>query len=246
MVNGCPGVTLRVFVRQKKNKSGSISVQLISKIGGRYKVEKTIGSGTTQEQITFLLYQAKHEVEKIVGQPSLFISNQDIQLESYLNTIENIQIKTVGPELIFGRIYDAIGFNAIEEDLFRHLVIARLAFPLSKLKTIEYVYRYQGIIIGLDKVYRFLDKLADKLKEKVEQIAYKHTLNILQGNISIVFYDMTTLYFEAKEEDDFRMTGFSKDGKHHLPQIYLGLLVGLGGTRLAMIFLKGNFLKAIH
>lgn len=50
-----------------------------------------------------------------------------------------------------------------------------------------------------------------KLKERVEQIAFAHTQNVLQGNISIVFYDMTTLYFEASDEDDLRKTGFSKD-----------------------------------
>jgi len=124
----------------------------------------------------------------------------------------------VGPELIFGSVYDKIGFNAIASDLFRHLVIARLAFPLSKLKIIDYLNRYQGVSINIDSIYRFLDKLNNSLKDEVEQIAYQQTLKILEGNISIVFYDLTTLYFEASDEDDLRKTGFSKDGKqsaHH-------------------------------
>ena len=41
---------------------------------------------------------------------------------------------------------------------------------------------------------------------------------------------MTTLYFEAEQEDDLRKPGFSKDGKHACPQIFLGLLVAAGGT----------------
>jgi histidyl-tRNA synthetase len=90
--------------------------------------------------------------------------------------------------LIFGKIYDKIGFNEIDEELFRHLVISRLAFPLSKLKTIEYLYRYQGIRLNKDRVYRFLDKLNNKLKEKVEQITFNHTKQILGGNINVVFY----------------------------------------------------------
>ncbi|MBK7609604.1 MAG: hypothetical protein IPI18_21610 [Saprospiraceae bacterium] len=126
------------------------------------------------------------------------------------------------------------------------MVIARLAFPLSKLKNNRIHYRYQGVTIGLDQVYRFLDKLNDTLKEQVEQISYQHTLKTLEGEIGIVFYDMTTLYFESNEEDDFRMSGFSKDGKHHLPQIYLGLLVGLGVILSAMIFSKENIRKEIH
>jgi hypothetical protein len=40
----------------------------------------------------------------------------------------------------------------------------------------------------------------------------------LGGAPSVVFYDMTTLYFESSDEDDLRKTGFSKDGKHQCPQ----------------------------
>jgi transposase len=133
-----------------------------------------------------------------------------------------------------------IGFGAIDESLFRHLVIARLAFPLSKLKTIDYLYRYQGTSLDIDAVYRFLDKLNDKLKPQAEQIAFAHTQKVLNNNISVVFYDMTTLYFEASDEDDLRKTGFSKDGKHQCPQIYIGLLVGLGGYAIGYDIFEGN------
>ena len=47
-----------------------------------------------------------------------------------------------------------------------------------------------------------------------------------------LFYDVTTLYFEADYEDDLRKTGFSKEGRHSNPQIILGLLVSLGGYPL--------------
>lgn len=76
------------------------------------------------------------------------------------------------------------------------------------------MYRYQGVLHDIDAIYRFLDKLNNSLKSEVEQIAYSHTLNVLNGDIGIVFYDMTTLYFEASDQDDLRKTGFSKEGKH--------------------------------
>jgi len=85
-----------------------------------------------------------------------------------------------------------------------------------------------------------LDKLNKGLKKQVEQIAYAHTLKVLEGNISVVFYDMTTLYFEASDEDDLRKTGFSKDGKHQNPQIFIGLLVGTGGYAVGYDIYKGN------
>lgn len=120
------------------------------------------------------------------------------------------------------------------------MFIARLVFPLSNLKTIEYLYRFQGISLDIDAVYRFLDKLNNKLKEKVEQISYAHSLKILENNISIVFYDMTTIYFDASDEDDLQKIGFSKDGKHQHPQFFLGILVGLGGYAIGYDICEGN------
>ena len=102
-----------MFIRQKKNKSGSISVQIISKVGGRYKVEKTVGSSDREDQIKNLVQKAELDVISMVGQSSLFNSEQDVQLENYLDTIENMQIRTIGPELIFGKIYDAIGYLSL-------------------------------------------------------------------------------------------------------------------------------------
>jgi len=84
-------------------------------------------------------------------------------------------------------------------------------------------------MLDLDTVYRFLDKLNSNPKERVEQIALTLTLNVLQCNISNEFYDITTLYFEASDAGDLRKAGFSKDGKHQNPQIFIGLLVILGG-----------------
>lgn len=182
----------------------------------------------------------KQEIERLSQQPKLFVSETDTLVDQVFSALNNASIRTVGPEIIFGRIYDSIGFNIVKEELFRHLVIARLAFPLSKLKTIEYLYRFQGVMLDLDSVYRFLDKLNNKLKDQVEQIAFAHTLKVLEGNISVVFYDMTTLYFEASDEDDLRKTGFSKDGKHQNPQIFLGLLVGLGGYAIGYDIFEGN------
>ena len=237
---GVPLVYLGMFLRKKKNKSGSISVQIISKERGKYKVVKTIGSSGNEQEIQKLVLVAKQEIERLNAQSTLFISESDTVIEQVFDALGNASIRTVGPEIIFGKIYDSIGFNEIKEEFFRHLVIARLVFPLSKLKTIEYLYRFQGVTLNIDTVYRFLDKLNNNLKDRVEQIAFAHTLKVLDGKISVVFYDMTTLYFEASDEDDLRKAGFSKDGKHQNPQIFLGLLVGLGGYAIGYDIYEGN------
>ena len=229
-----------MFVREVKNRSGSISIQIISKAKGRYQVIKTVGCATQCPEIARLKITARQEIERLQAQPKLFKSENDDLIEGAFSSLSNSSISTVGPELIFGRIYDHIGFGSIREELFRHLVISRLAFPLSKLKTTEYLYRYQGKSVDVDTVYRFLDKLSNTLKPVVEKIAFKHTLHTLKDNISVVFYDMTTLYFEASDEDDLRKMGFSKDGKHSNPQILIGLFVGLGGYAIGYDIFEGN------
>lgn len=232
-----------MFIRQKRNKSGSFSIQILLKENGRNKLIKTIGSSSDPKELVILKEKAKQEIDRLKGQVSLFVFEKDVQIESFISELSNAQIRTIGPELVFGKVHDHIGYNKVNNDLFRHLVIARLAFPLSKLKTIEYLYRYQGIVLDLDTVYRFLDKLNTELKDQIEQISFKHTLKVLNGSLSIMFYDMTTLYFEASDEDDLRKTGFSKDGKHSNPQIYLGLLVGLGGYAVGYDIFEGNIFE---
>ena len=85
-------------------------------------------------------------------------------------------------------------------------------YPGSKLKTVDYFKLHLNIDVSVYSVYRFLDELSSKLKPTIEQISFEYTKKILGGSISVVFYDMTTLYFEASEEDDYRIPGFSKDG----------------------------------
>lgn len=189
-----------MFFRKKMNASGSISVQIISKASGKYKVVKTINS----REVESLTFKAKQEIENLTRQTKLFGFDDDRIIESAFETLDNSSIRTVGPEIVFGKIFDHIGFNVLKQEMFRHLVIARLAFPLSKLKTAEYLYRYQGISHDINSIYRFLDKLNNQLKNQIEQISYKHTYRVLKGNISVVFYDLTTLYFEASNEDDYR------------------------------------------
>lgn len=232
-----------MFIRKNKNRSGSISIQIVNKRSGRYKLVKTIGCGRTAQEIENLWQRAKLELQSLEQTTTMFINKEDAMLESFLGTLNNAQVQVIGPELIFGRIYDAIGFNSIKSELYRHLVITRLYHPGSKLKTIDYMQRFMNISKGADEVYRFLDKLNKELKPEVEQIAFEHTKKVAGGIISIVFYDMTTLHFESSDEDDLRKTGFSKVGKHQNPQIYLGLLVSLQGFAIGYDIYEGNIFE---
>jgi len=235
---------LSMFIRQKKNKSGSVSVQLISH---DHRLVKSFGAGHSEKETEDLMAAARQYISAHYERSlPLFPADEDAIFEKGIAKICNSQIRLAGPELVFGRLFDAIGFNGVGGDVFRHLVIARLFRPGSKLKTIDYIQRYLGVHYEIDTVYRFLDKLCSRgphggdIKHQVEEISFRHTRNVLGGTVAAVFYDMTTLYFEASDEDDLRICGFSKDGKHQCPQIYLGLLVGHGGNPLCYEIFEGN------
>jgi transposase len=85
-----------------------------------------------------------------------------------------------------------------------------------------------------------MDKLNNRYKDKVQEISIKHTQKILDNTIQAVFYDVTTIYFEIEREDQLRIPGFSKDGKHSNPQILLGLLVSKNAYPLAYDIFEGN------
>ncbi|PMC15063.1 Transposase [Oligella urethralis] len=233
-----------MFVREKKNKSGSVSIQVVSKKNGTYKVLKFIGCATTHPDIERFKLEAEQYI--VDNKPQLSFdfdftrAEEDEQAVTVVSSLQNNQIHVIDPELIFGRIYDAIGFNRVPDELFRHLVIARLAYPFSKLKTITYLLKYCGVKLEISAIYRFLDRLADRYQPLVEQIAFEHTKRMQGGLISVVFYDMTTLHFEAEDDDDLRQAGFSKVGKHTHPQIYLGLLVGANGFPIAYDIFAGK------
>lgn len=230
-----------MFVRKNKNRSGSISIQIVHKVNRSNKIIKTIGVARTKREEELLMLVAKTEIERIERQQSIFIEHEDLVVDNFVNSIANDHLQAIGTELILGKIYDKIGFPTGGScNYFRNLVLCRLVSPGSKLKTVAYFKQHLNTDISVYTVYRFLDELNSKLKPEIEQISFNYTKKLLKGSIGVVFYDMTTLYFEASAEDDYRIIGFSKDGKHQHPQIMIGLLVTNHGYPIGYQIFEGN------
>jgi len=232
-----------MFIRQKQNKSGSVSIQIIDTSERRGKILHIVGVAKSEHEISDLILKAEVWISEYKKQSRLrFTTDSTLHISNVLDSIESITI--AGVELILGKIFDDIGFNQIPDLLFKQLVLARIAYPSSKLKTVDLVSKYHFLKIDINKVYRYLDKLYDSQKSIVQQISFAHTLQILDNKINVVFYDVTTLYFEIEVEDDLRKTGFSKEGRHKNPQILLGLLVSENGYPIAYDIFEGNSIEA--
>lgn len=212
----------------RKGKSGKTTFfQIGEKVKGRFVLIKHVGSASTPEQIEILRLKASEELNqmKMGKQTPLFpVSNTRAKL---------INWRITGFHQIFGRIYDSIGFP---KSLLRDLVIARIAYPKSKLGTVRYLDQYLGTKLAIDSVYRFLDTLN---KDALTKIAFDFVSKKNNG-IALIFYDVTTLYFESNDEDDLRKKGYSKDHKNDLPQIVIGLFVDKDGYPFDFGFYDGG------
>ena len=232
-----------MFIRKRRNRSGSTSVVVVDKSNGRYEELKIFGVSSDEAVISELYHQGKKWIASHIEGRDMFAfaeeQREEKQVTDYLlSNIENILLN--GTQLILDRVFKVIGFDEIKDNILKHLVAARLCQPASKAGTVDYLKSYFDEDIELHKVYRYLDRLYNTLQEKIQQISVTHTKKILGGKIGIVFYDVTTLYFETDYGDDFRVTGYSKDGKHAQPQIVLGLLVSAGGYPLAYSLFNGS------
>ncbi|KAA6313884.1 hypothetical protein EZS27_035415 [termite gut metagenome] len=232
-----------MFVRKKNNRSGSTSVVVVDKSGRRFRELKTIGISSNEKEIAELYQAGKKWIAAHCGEQDMFAiaarEGEEKQVTEYLlSNVENILLN--GPQQILNQVFRLVGFDAIEDGIFKQLVVSRLCQPQSKMATVDYLKSHFDEDVDLHKIYRYLDKLHTTEKDKVQQISVEHTRRILGGRIGVVFYDVTTLYFESDYEDDLRAKGFSKDGKHSQPQVVLGLLVSAGGYPLSYSLFKDS------
>ena len=216
---------------------------VVSKGKGCFKEVKTIGVSKDASEIEALCKQGHKWISSYLGQRDIFETYEKEQEEKQvvdylLSNIESILIN--GTQLILNNVFRSIGFDSVDDDILKHLVVARLSQPMSKAATAEYLKSYFDEDVELHKIYRYLDTLYNTHKEQVERVSIEHTKKILGGKVGLMFYDVTTLYFESDYGDEFRETGFSKDGKHSQPQVVLGLLVSKDGYPLTYSIFNGS------
>jgi len=191
-----------------------------------------MGGSSKPAQIEILRQKAREELNQ------LKFTNQ-IPLFPALNATDRAKLLNwhiTGFHQIFGHIYDSIRFP---NGLLRDLVIARIVYPKSKLATVRYLNQYLGIESAIDPIYRFLDALS---KNELTKIAFDFVSKKNKG-IALIFYDVTTLYFETNDEDDLRKKGYSKDHKNELPQIVIGLFVDKDGYPFDFDFYDGSIFE---
>ena len=110
-----------MFVRKKKNKSGVVSIQVIDKSSGKYKLLRTIGSSDNALEIESLFKAGKSFIKEKENQVEIDFNNTDEIFSKFIAGIREVNV--IGTELLLGKIFDQIGFGQIKDELFKKLVI---------------------------------------------------------------------------------------------------------------------------
>ncbi|WP_438850651.1 IS1634 family transposase [Bacteroides acidifaciens] len=232
-----------MFVRKKKNRSGTTSVVVVDKHGGQFKELHTVGIGHDESEVEQLCSKGRLWINRHLGIKEIDFEGYDQKdlerknAESVLDNIDGILLN--GAKLILDKVFDSVGFDRVGDDVLRHLVISRLCEPMSKMATADYLKTHFDEDVNLSKIYRYMDKLCNTQQEIVQRISVEHTFSVLGGRVEMLFYDVTSLYFESFREDYLRSPGFSKDGKTSETQIILGLLVCENGYPLSYSIFNG-------
>src|ERR1700739_2444712 len=132
-----------------------------------------------------------------------------------------------GLSKLFERIGKQAGLQFSLVNAVLLMLCKRLHDPVSKRRTFFNQEEYLGLQpAALQHLYRSLDRLAD-LKEQIQDRIYHNGRDLFNQKLDVVFYDVTTFYFESEQETEgaLRQKGFSKDGKIGNTQVLLGLLI---------------------
>lgn len=140
----------------------------------------------------------------------------------------------------FYHFYKVLDFDKIDNRSFADLVVSRIIYPASKAKTRDFLESKLNKRYSLSGLYRLMERAYDlnfqtKLEEKMAVFTQSFS-----PTVSVLFFDVTTLYYESFDEDDLRKFGFSKDNKANQPQLVVTLTVTADGFPLHLRVFPGN------
>jgi hypothetical protein len=221
-----------VFVRKVRTASGATAVQIAERRGGRDRVIEHLGSARTDAELAALVEVARRRMHP--GQGELDLSAGVVPAGQAVITSKSSAVLWQ----VLSSAYERLGFDAVGDESFKQLVLARIVEPTSKADSLR-VLDEIGVAHGsLRTMFRSLARCAERgYRDVIATACFTHAAT--SGDLSLIMYDVTTLYFEAEREDALRKVGYSKERRVD-PQIVVGLLVDRAGFPLEIGCYEGN------
>ena len=226
-----------VFVRKSRGRAGSTKVQIAERRAGRDVVVEHVGTARTDAELAVLMAQARrrlHEGQEVLDLDVGGLEDDGVPERPGLITSKRSALLWE----VLTRAYARLGFDAIGDEAFAQLVLARLIEPTSKADSVRVLSEVGVAPASLRTMFRALQRAQQRdYRGQVATACFNHAAS--NGDVSLVLYDVTTLYFEAVKEDDLRKVGYSKERRVD-PQVVVGLLVDRRGFPLEIGCYEGN------
>jgi transposase len=224
-------------IRVVKTSSNAQAVQVVRYHNNKRVILRHIGSAHTNSELNALMKLAEKWIKEHVCQLSIFPEDNP---KHYIYPTHSTFIG-VKYRFFYTQVHSILNLIKLDDlpALLKDLVAIRIFEPTSKLRSIELLEQYFGIKHNRKTYYKIAPQCFN-LKHIVEQkVTYFANLHY-SFNFDLLFYDVTTLYFETFEEDELRKNGFSKDNKPQQPQILVALMVSKEGFPIAYEIFSGN------
>lgn len=98
--------------------------------------------------------------------------------------------------------------------------------------------RVQVNLSWLQRWYRTLDELL-RHKQEIERQLYFQLRDLFSLQVELVFYDLTSTYFEGEGPKELGRHGYNRDGKRRNRQVQVGVVM-VNGWPIAHHVLRGN------
>ena len=224
-------------IRVVKTASNANAVQVVRYQQNIRKVLHHVGSAHNEEDLKNLMILAEEWIKDYSQQLSIFPDESPNKLLHLNHSVFlGVKYRYFYQQIDF--VLDKMGLDILPA-LLRDLVIIRIFEPASKLRSLELLNQYFGVHHNRKTYYKIAPKCIN-LKETVEQKVVDFAKANYAFSYDLLFYDVTTLYFETFQEDELRKNGFSKDNKSQQPQILIALMVSKEGFPIAFEIFAGN------
>ena len=255
-----------MFVREIAKNNGNVQIVVVKSVRVKGSVKqkriKSFGThkdpeiikqvkATAEAAIPFLMNERKPLLPGLDPQEYYQTKKKTSAVSDDLVSVHSIQEKariSHGVKDVFGEVYRQLTLDTLvsgtrkDEDwneILKTCVLERVRDPRSKLKTACDAEESINQNLPVEKIYRMMDKLYP-LEQIVKDKILSATLDLFQQQLDVMFFDVTTLYFESHKEDDLRKFGFSKDCKFKETQVVLALITTERGLPVTYELFPGN------
>ena len=233
------------IIKSYRDENGKNTSKIVEKLGNEQEViKKANGEDPIIWAKKYIEELNKKEKNNTIDIVAKFSQTKQIP--------ENQQVTYNGGYLFLQNIYYSLGLDKICKNIsekyrikydlnsiLSNLIYTRIIEPSSKLSSFEASKKFiEQPNYELHDIYRSLEVISRET-EFIEAEVYKNSLDVVNRNTKILYYDCTNYFFEIEQAEGLKQYGLSKENRPN-PITQMGLFMDGDGFPLAFNVNSGN------